>query len=108
MAKQKSESDRVYGMISAGKSDAFILRTTDISEGSLRAYKANFTRQEKMGTPRKRGRLEPEGIQKIVVKCLNARVPNESIYADPRLRGTRAQTIAAYIAAYTRGAYDKR
>jgi hypothetical protein len=106
MAREKSESERVYGMIAAGKSDAFILGRTDITEGSLRAYRANFTRQEKMGTPKRGNGLEPEGIKKIVVKCLRAGVPHEAIYADPRLRGVRAQTVAAYIAANTRGAYD--
>jgi hypothetical protein len=93
--------ERIYGMIRAGRSDKFILSRTDMSEESLRAYKAHVTREDEMGV-RRNSKLDTEDIHNIVYEMMNRSIPRKSIYADPRLKGVGAQQIAGHIAAWTK------
>jgi len=94
-------AEKVYSLLDQGKKDGTIMRRTGVSEKSLAAYKAHHTRQEKLGTPRARPRPW-EVVQRIVYEAKNAGVPNDRIYADPSLRGEKAQRVAGFIASWTK------
>lgn len=115
--KRTPNPKRVYRMLEQGVSDAAIKRRAHISEGSLAAYKAHYTRGHRpksrtLSREASASKLEHKtgtdnSVKARIIYLLERGTAYEKVYADKQLHGVAPGTINAYIAHWSRGSYKE-